>query len=69
MIGGGIETGEEPTNTIRREVLEETNYLINNNDKLEYIRKYNIRDKSMMTEVYFSKAHFPGFDKLSDSMR
>lgn len=68
FIGGGIDGSEEPIDTIKREVLEELNYKIDEEaDKLEFVQNFEITGDNYVAKVYFYKAKFPGFDKFSDT--
>lgn len=68
IIGGGIEENEEPFDAIRREILEELNYSIDNkNDDLVFVDSFNIENDMFSADVHFFKARFPGLHKFSSS--
>jgi len=68
IIGGGIEQNEQPQEAIKREIKEELNYDIGEEeDELNFVQQFQFTDKNVEFEVYFFKAKFPGFHKFADS--
>ena len=68
MIGGSVKDDEQPIEAIKREIMEELDYEIDEvRDEIKLINKFEFDQQDRHYEVYAFKAKFPGFDKFSDT--
>lgn len=68
LLGGGIEANEDPRVALKREILEEVHYELNDHaDEVEFIDTFSTVFNNYAANAYIFRAKFPGFYHFSES--
>lgn len=68
IVGGGIEDDEHPTVAIKREIVEELGYELDEaRDNLVFVKEIKLENDSLNATIHFFQATFPGFEHLTDT--